>query len=86
MVAKSTRVAQVEDLVASIDAEDSAVQTSVSEPSAVEFVVAPIAAETTIITIPEVLAPTSASKEPVVSLSLHKLSRPPSLWILLVLS
>ena len=40
MVAKSTRVAQVENPVASIDAEDSAVQISVGEPSVVEFVAA----------------------------------------------
>ena len=45
MAAESTRVAQVEDPVASISAEDSAVQTSASEPNAVEFIAAPVAVE-----------------------------------------
>ena len=54
--------------MASISAEDSAVQTSASESSVVKFVAAPVAVETTTITVPEVLATTSASKEPVVGL------------------
>ena len=40
MVAESTGVAQVEDPVPSIGAEDDAVQTSAGEPSAVEFAAA----------------------------------------------
>ena len=54
--------------MASIDAEDSAVQTSAGEPSAMEFVTAPVATETTTIIVLEVLAMTSTSEEPVVGL------------------
>ena len=54
--------------MASIGVEDSAVQTSASEPSVVEFVAAPVAMEATTINVPEVLAMTSMSKEPVVGL------------------
>ena len=61
--AKSTGVAQVEDPAAGIGAEDSIVQTSAGESSAVEFAVA------TTITIPEVLVTTSVSDEPVVGLT-----------------
>jgi len=68
MVAESTRVAQVEDLVASISAEDNTVQTSAGEPSAVEFVAAPVVAEATTITLPEVPATTSVSTEPAAGL------------------
>ena len=58
--AESTGVAQVEDPAASIGTEDSAIQNSAGEPSAVEFTVASIAVEaTTTITIPEVLETTS---------------------------
>ena len=74
MVAESTGISQVEDPVASISTEDNAVQTSASKSSAVEFVVAPVAMETTTITVLEVLATTSTSKELVVGLILHKLS------------
>ena len=42
MVAESIVVAQVEDPVASTSAEDIAVHTSAGEPSAVEFVAAPL--------------------------------------------
>ena len=77
MVVESTRVVQVEDPVASISAEDSTVQVSASEPSIVEFVVAPVAVETTIITIPELLATTSVSKEPVVGLILAQVELAP---------
>jgi len=67
---ESTGVAQVEDPATSIDAEDSTVQTSAGEPSAVEIVVASVAVETaTTITVPEVLVTTSVSDEPVVSLT-----------------
>jgi len=68
MVAESTRVTQVEDPMASIGAEDNAVQTSAGEPSDVEFVAAPVAVEAITTTVPEVLATTSASQEPVVGL------------------
>jgi len=68
MVAEGTGLAQVEDPVASIHAEDSAVQTLAGEPSAVEFVAAPVAMEATTITVLEVSATTSVSKEPVVGL------------------
>jgi len=54
--------------VPSIGAEDDTVQTSVGEPSAVEFVTAPVAAEATTTTVPEVLATALASEEPVVGL------------------
>jgi len=68
--AQSTTIAQVEDPVASIGAEDSAVQTSAGEPSAVEFAVASVAIEAaTTITVPEELATTSMSDEPVVGLT-----------------
>ena len=52
--------------VVSASVEDSAVQTSAGEPSAVEFVAAPVAAEATMITIPEVSAMTSMLMEPVI--------------------
>jgi len=68
--AESTRVAQVEDLAASIGAEDSTVQTSIGELSAVEFAVASVIVEAaTTITIPEVLVTTSMSDEPIVGLT-----------------
>ena len=68
--AESTGVVQVEDPAASIGAEDSTVQTSVREPSTVEFVVASVAVEAaTTITVPEALATISVSDEPVVSLT-----------------
>ena len=66
IVAESTGLAQVEDPVASISVEDNAVQTLAGEPSVVEFVAAPVAAEATTITVPEVSAMTSVSKEPVI--------------------
>jgi len=66
----STGVAQVEDPAASLGTEDNAVQTSAGEPSAVEFAVASVAVEAaTTITVPEVLATTSVSDEPVVGLT-----------------
>jgi len=68
MVTESTRVAQEEDPVTSISAGDNVVQASAGESSAVEFVAAPIAVETTIITVLEVLATTSVSKDPVIGL------------------
>jgi len=68
MVTESIGGAQVEDLVVSIGAEDSAVQTSAGETSVVEFVAASIAIEATTTTVPEVLASASVSKEPVVGL------------------
>jgi len=64
MVAESTELAQVKDPMASISAEDNAVQTSVSEPSVVEFVTAPIAAEPTTITVLEMSAMILVSIEP----------------------
>ena len=82
IVAESTGVAQVEDPMASIGAEDSAVQTSTGEPGAVEFIVAPVAVEATTITIPEVLAMISCRKSLLLALSLHKLSWLPSPWTL----
>ena len=54
--------------MASISAEDSTVQTSAGEPSAVKFVDAPVAVEAATITDPKVSATTSVSKEPVVGL------------------
>ena len=68
--AESTGIAQVEDPAASIGAEDSTVQTSAGEPSAVEFAVASIAVEAAMTTtVPEVLATTSVSDEPIVGLT-----------------
>jgi len=69
MVVESTEAAQVKDPVESLGVEDNAVQTSVGEPSAVKLVAVHVTVEaTTIITIPEVLATTSVSDEPVVDL------------------
>jgi len=68
MIAESTRLAQVEDPVVSTSAEDSALQTSAGEPSAMEFVVAPVAPKATTITVPEVSATTSVSIESAVGL------------------
>ena len=68
--AESTGVAQVEDPAASIDAEDSMIQTLAGEPSGVEFVVTSVAVEAAItITVPEALATILVSDEPVVSLT-----------------
>ena len=68
--AESTVVAQVEDPAATIGAEDSTVQTSAGEPSAVEFVVTSVAVEAaTTITIPEVSVTTSVSEEQIVGLT-----------------
>ena len=58
MVAESTGLAQVNDPTASIGAEDSAVQTSAGEPSAMEFAATSVAVEATTTTVPEVLATT----------------------------
>ena len=52
--------AQVEDPMASIGVEDIIVQTLASEPSAVEFVAASVAVEAATMTVPGVLAMTSA--------------------------
>ena len=65
---ESTRVAQVEDSAASIGAEDSAVQTSVGEPSAVEFIATSVAVEATTTDVLEVLASAALSEEPTVGL------------------
>ena len=68
--AESIRVAQVEDPATSTGAEDSTVQTSAGESSAVEFIVASVAVEAaTAITVLEVLVTTSVSDEPVVGLT-----------------
>ena len=68
--AESTGVAQVEDPAAGIGAEDSIIQTSVGQPSAVKFVVASVAVKVvTTITIPEALAMILVSDEPVVGLT-----------------
>ena len=68
MVAESTGVAQVEDLMGSLGTEDSAVQASADEPTAVEFVASHVAVEATTTANPEMLASASASEEPVVGL------------------
>ena len=67
--AKSTGIAQVEAPVANIGAEDSTAQTSAGEPSVVEFVVASVAVEAAIITVPEVSVTTSVPDEPIVGLT-----------------
>ena len=67
---ESTGIAQVEDPAVSICAEDSTVQTSAREPSAVKFAVASVVVETaTTITVPEVSVATSVSDESIVGLS-----------------
>jgi len=53
-VVESIGLAQVEGPVAGTRIEDSAVQTSTGEPSAVEFVAAPVAAKATTIMVLEV--------------------------------
>jgi len=58
MIAESAGVAQVEDPAASIGVENSVVQTSAGEPSAVEFVAASVVVEATTTTVLEVLAAT----------------------------
>ena len=70
MVAESTEAAQVKDPVESLRAEDSVVWIPAGEPSIVELVAVAVAVtvETTTITVPEVLATTSVSDEPVVDL------------------
>ena len=68
--AESTGVAQEEDPATSIGAEDSTVQTSAGEPSAVEFAVTSVALEAaTPITVPEVSVTCSMSDEQVVGLT-----------------
>ena len=68
---ESTGIAHIEDPVASIGTEDSTIQTSIGEPSAVEFAVASVAVEAAIpITVPEVSVTTSVSDEPIVGLTL----------------
>jgi len=68
--------------VASTSAEDSALQTSAGEPSAVEFVAAPVVPDAITIKIPEVTTTTSISTESAVGLSLHKVNWLLSLWTL----
>ena len=68
---KSTGVAQVEDPAASIDAEDSTVQTSTGEPDVARFAVTSVAVEAaTTITDPEISVTTSIPDEPIVGLTL----------------
>ena len=86
MVAESTGVAQVEDPVASIGAEDSIVQTSAGEPSAIEFAAAFVALEAATTDVLKVLDSAVLSEEPVVGIVPHKLSRLLFLWVSLVLS
>ena len=62
IVAESTGVAQVEDLMGSLGAEDGAVQASADEPSVVEFVAAPVSVEATTTAVTEVLALASSLK------------------------
>ena len=70
MVAESAEVAQVEDPMESLGAEDSAVQTSAGEPSVVEFEAALVTVEaTTEIIVSELLATTSVSDEPIVGIT-----------------
>ena len=63
-------MAQVEDPAASIGTEDSTVQISAGEPSAVKFVVASVVVKAAIpIIVPEILVTSSVSDEPVVGLT-----------------
>ena len=64
MIIESTRLAQVEEPVASTSAEDNALQTSTAEPNTVEFVPAAVASEATMVTVPEVPATNSALTKP----------------------
>jgi len=66
--AESTGVAQVEDPTASIGAEDSVVQTSAGEPSAVEFAAASVTVKATTTDVLEVLASAALSEDSVVGL------------------
>jgi len=68
MVAESTEIAQLKVPVVRTSVEDSVIQTSAGESGAVEFVVAPVVAEATTITISKVSATTSVSTEPAVGL------------------
>ena len=73
--AEGTDIAKVENPAASIGVEDSTVQASAGEPSAVEFAVTSVVVEAAMTTtVPEVLATTSVSDEPVVGLPLHELN------------
>ena len=54
MIAESTRLAQVEELVASTGTEDDTLQTLKVEPSTVESVPSIIISEATTVTVPEV--------------------------------
>ena len=68
--AESTGVAQVEDPAASIDAEDSTVQTSTGEPDVASSAVTSVAVEAaTTIIVPKVSVTTSAPDEPIVGLT-----------------
>ena len=68
--AESTGIAQVENPAASTGADDSIIQTSAREPSAVEFAVSSVAVEAaTPLTVPEVSVTCSMSDEPVVGLT-----------------
>ena len=69
IIAESTRVAQVEEPVASTGAEDSTLRPSTDEPSTVKSVPAVIISKATTVTILEVLATTSALKEPATGLA-----------------
>ena len=74
---ESTEVAQAEDPAASIGAEDSAVQISTGESSAIELVDASVAVEAATIDVPEVLASAALSEEPIVGLVHTKIESTP---------
>ena len=71
MIAESTRVDQMEEPVASTDAEDSTLQTSTAEPSIVKSVPEVMISDAATVTILEVSVTTSASKEPAAGMSLR---------------
>ena len=68
MIVESTGLAQVEKPVVSTDAEDSALQISIAEPSIVKSVPTVVISEATIVTIPEVPVTTSVFAEPAAGL------------------
>jgi len=67
MIAESTGLTQVEELMANTSAEDNTFQISMAEPSTVKSVPAVVISEATTITVPEVPVTTSALIEPVAS-------------------
>jgi len=86
MVVESTGVAQVEDPMECLGAEDSAVQTSAGEPNVLEFVAASLLWRLPQQPSQRCWPQPQHQKSLLSASSLHKLSQLPFLWMLLVLS